>query len=150
MDKIEAYKKLSEISSKGVPVTSYIIEMASSNDVPKSVSDFIRKNSRGEIGKFFDNLRELSRKNNHRLYRNIMNESLGEVEILKCLSSYMTSVVISLESMGDDINRMNELKSSSGLDIVSKALYEYYNQVNYDGINSAIKFVRNLCKSTEI
>lgn len=151
MDKYEAYKELTLLKSQGVNVTEYIVESAKCNgndSVPDHIKKFIEDTKlslQSESTKFFENLRHLAATKNHKLYGNILNESLDEIGKLKCLSSYMTTAVIQMESMTDP-DKIKELRQSVGLEIVSEALSDYYNGRDYNKINEAMSYLRHLVK----
>lgn len=143
LSKLECYQRLSELKSKGINVTEQVIKLNSSNEISNSVIDFIESHNQTEADKFFEHLREMHNKKNHKLYSNILNENLDEVGKLKCLSSYMTTACISLESM-DSPERCLELRKSIGLEKVSEALYKYYNGIDFNAINEALEYIRSL------
>ena len=150
MNKVEAYERLAKLKESGVDISRQVISLAASeNDVPESVSSFIEDHEKPELceeaTRFFENLRKIGKERNHRLYYNIMDENLDEVGKLKCLSSYLTNACIAMESV-EDADSLIRLRTSIGLELVSEALYEYYNGINYNRLDEALTYLRKLVK----
>lgn len=147
MDKFKAYEELTKLKARGIDVTEQITKVSkckSDESVPNSVLEFINDHG-SEAFKFFENLKRLSSEKNHRLYSNIINENLSEVGKLKCLSSYLTTAVIQMESYNDP-KKLLELRSTIGLEVVSNALSDYYSGRDYNKINEAMEYLRRLIK----
>lgn len=144
MEKIEAYKRLAEIKSRGVDVSPQIKELARYSKVPESVVSFIRKNNIiTEADKFFENLRVMHNEKNHKLYPNLLNENLSEIDKLKCLSSYLTSACIAMESL-ENPSKVVELRNTICLAEASEALADYYSGRDFNKLDEALAKIR--CK----
>jgi len=146
IDKSYAYATLREIKdSKGIDVSKYIHEVASSDSVPYSTIIFMNRHKGLPQLATYNKIYERRRSNP--LYKNLVNEKLPIEDKAIALSSFMTQTLIHMKELrnNNQYDEMFDYAEIMNLGLVANALEEY-GVGDTNPLNEAFDQVRQMFK----
>lgn len=146
IDKSYAYATLREIKdSKGIDVSKYIHEVASSDSVPYSTIIFMNRHKGLPQLATYNKIYERRRSNP--LYKNLVNEDLPVEDRAIALSSLMTQTLIHMKELKRE-NKFEEMLDYAEIMNLSTIAYalECYAVADNNPLNEAFDQVRQMFK----